>query len=182
MTQTEILECTEIIFRDAGFERVFRTNLDVDTQNNKDIVVAISKLKTSERWSNILYSVCQVGGENSVGIFRFDVEIEGPQTTAHFLKLCEYTSLLAPYILLGSIYPLKGDDDVKVHLCYDMVFNLKSDNEIIRKQISLILSELSCCLLLLTKRLYEIACGNFEVLENKELFKQDLENLNYLVN
>jgi hypothetical protein len=110
-----------------------------------------------------------------VEIFRFDIEVEGPSTTEHFLRLCEYVSMMAPYSLLGSIYALRGDEDVRLHLSYDALINLKLEHSDIKSMMTLILAALSEGLMLLVRRAYEVAVGNFEVLENKDLFVRDLE-------
>jgi hypothetical protein len=181
MTAEEVLECLEFIFRDNGFENIFKRELDLGDQGNKSVLIAVSAVETNLRKANVIYSICQVGEEeNGIGVFRFDIEIEGPHTAEHFSKLCEYVSLVAPYMLLGSIYTQKCDGGVKVHLSYDAVISLKLAYTDIKALLSLILSMLSCSLTLLVKRFYEVAVGNFGILEDVDLFRQDLENLDSL--
>jgi hypothetical protein len=181
VTAEEVLESLEFIFRENGFENVFKKELDLGDWGNKRVLIAVSAIETNLRRADVIYSVCQVGEEEGeIGVFRFDIEVEGPHTAEHFSRLCEYVSLLAPYMLLGSIYAQKCEGDVKVHLSYDAVISLKVTHTDLKALLSLILSMLSCSLTLLVKRFYEVAVGNFEVLENVDLFKQDLENLDSL--
>ncbi|GHV29213.1 hypothetical protein FACS189481_1510 [Clostridia bacterium] len=181
VTTAEVLECLEFVFRDNGFENIFKRELDLGEQGNKSVLIAASAVETNLRKADVIYSVCQVGGEDDeIGVFRFDIEVEGPRTTEHFSRLCEYVSMVAPYMPLGSIYVQKSEGDVKVHLGYDAVLSLKLTHADIKALLSLILSMLSCGLMLLAKRFYEVAVGNFEVLDDVDLFEQDLENLGSL--
>jgi hypothetical protein len=177
MTLEEVLDCAEGVFRNNGFKNVFKKQIELEERRCNRVLIATSNLGTNLRYADVVYSVCHVGGDEHLEIFRFDVEVDGPAVTEHFLRLCEYVSLIAPYLLLGALWVVRGECNVRIHLSYDAVVNPDLGEAFVRSLVSFVLSALSADLVLLAGRFFEIAVGSFEILENEGLFKEDLERL-----
>ena len=174
-------EC-ELALEDSGFILIPDEHIKVKSSVLNKVVAAYSELKFEEHKFPIIYSVFCVDVEDSADLrlFRFTIEIDGPYAEEHYIKLCEYASKVAPHLLLGAVLIEKEGKKIKVSLNYDAIVDLTSTN--IKKLPKMIFSLLSCGLMLIARRGYEIGTGNYKVLKDEALFLGDMDKLASMAN
>lgn len=174
-------EC-ELVLEDSGFILIPGENIEVESSVLNKVVAAYSELEFGRHKFPIIYSVFCVDVEDSADLrlFRFTSEINGPYAEEHYIKLCEYASKVAPHLLLGAVLIEKEGKKIKVSLNYDAIVDLTSTN--IKKLPKMIFSLLSCGLMLIARRIYEVGTGNYKILEDEKLFLNDMNKLASMAN
>lgn len=174
-------EC-ELALEDSGFILIPEENINVRNSILNKVVAAYSELEFEEHKFPIIYSVFCVDVEDGIDLrlFRFTIEINGPYAEENYIKLCEYASRVAPHLLLGTVFIEKGHRGIKISLNYDTIVDLTSTN--IKKLPQMIFSLLSCGLILIARRVYEIGTGNYKILEDEKLFLNDMDKLASMAN
>lgn len=169
------LKNCKTILESYGFKLIPTENLNM----GENVIAAYSELEVNLRKFPVIYTTFYIDSENELDftIFRFEIEIQGPYTCENFGKLCEYVSKIAPYLLLGSIYVKNKNEMVSINLSYDAIIDLTKEPRNLNKISQMIFSLMSCGLLVISKRLYDIGIGNYEVLENEQLFNEDISKL-----
>jgi len=180
-TEWFLKEC-ELALKSSGFILIPSESISVRNPVLDKVVAAYSELKFEKRKFPIIYSVFCVNVENNtdLGLFRFTVEIDGPYAEEHYIKLCEYASRVAPHLLLGTMFIEKEDRGIKISLNYDAIVDLTSAS--IKKFPQMIFSLLSCNLMLIAKRVYEVGTGNYKILKDEKLFLNDMNKLASMAN
>ena len=174
-------EC-ERTLKDSGFMVIPDENIRVKSSILDKIVAAYSDLEFEGQKFPVIYSVFCISVEDGtdLGLFRFAIEIEGPYAEGHYMKFCEYASKITPHLLLGAVLIEKEGNGIKISLNYDAIVDLTSTNA--KELPKMIFSLLSCGLMLIARRVYEIGTGNYEVLEDEALFLGDMDKLASIAN
>ena len=180
-TEWFLAEC-KFTLEGNGFILIPDENIKVKSSVLDKVIAAYSELEFKEHEFPIIYSVFCVGVEDvaDLRLFRFKIEIDGPYVEKHYIKLCEYASKVTPHLLLGAVVIEKENRGLKVSLNYDAIVDLTSTN--IKKLPQMIFSLLSCGLMLIARRVYEIGTGNYKILEDEKLFLNDMNKLASMAN
>lgn len=180
-TEWFLKEC-ELALKSSGFILIPSENIEVKSSVLDKVVAAYSELKFGKHKFPIIYSVFCVNVENDteLGLFRFTIEIDGPYAKEHYIKLCEYASRVTPHLLLGTVFIEKEDRGIKISLNYDVIVDLSSAN--IKKLPQMVFSLLSCGVMLIARRVYEVGTGNYKILEDEKLFLNDMNKLASMAN